>query len=134
MLIVGLALGACDSTTDPGVKPSSAQITVSGTSSVPLRLIVSTDFIETFNSATGERGQVFNSADTLSLTSLPYQATVQLTDDAKIVVDLSNPSDVEATARLQVAMDSGQAPYDREAIMSLGGALRFVFSYFSPTL
>lgn len=131
LLMAGLT--GCSTTTEPDLKPQRADITVSGSSTVPLRLIISTDFYETINELTGTRGQVFNSADTLTLESLPYRSSVQLTDQGSIVVDLSNESETEASVRLQVAMDSGQQPYDQSAIMSLGGALRFVFSYYSPT-
>lgn len=128
-----LATAACSTTTDPDVKPSRADVTISGSSTVPLRLIVSTDFYETINQLTGERGQVFNSSDTLTVETLPHVMSVQLSDLGSVVVDVSNPSETEATVRLQVAMDSGQTPYDQTAIMSQGGALRFVFSYYSPT-
>jgi hypothetical protein len=136
MVAVGamMAFAACDSSTDPDLRPTRADITVTGSTTVPLRLVVSTDFDEFFDPVTGERGQSFNTADTLTLTTLPYQNTVDVSALGKVVVDLSNPSDVEATVRLRVEMDSGQDPYDREAIMSQGGALRFVFSFFSPTL
>jgi len=132
LVLVAGGLAGCSTTTDPDVKPSRADITVSGNSTVPLRLVVSTDFYETINQLTGERGQVFNSADTLTLETLPYSASVQLTELGSIVVDVSNASETEATVRLQVTMDSGQEPYDQTAIMSLGGALRYVFSYYSP--
>lgn len=124
----------CSNSTGPDVKPTRAEIAVSGNSTVPLRLVVSTDFFETINTATGERGQVFNSADTSFIQTLPFNRTVQLGDQGGIVVDLSNPDSTEAQVRLQVRLDSGQSPYDRTAIMSLGGALRYVFSYFSPVL
>lgn len=125
---------ACSTSTSPDVKPTRADITVSGSSTVPLRLVVSTDFAETFNQVTGERAQILNSADTLTIETLPYTRSVQLGDQGGVVVDLSNPSDVEATVRLRVSLDSGQKPYDQTATMSQGGALRYVFSYFSPVL
>ena len=128
-----IAVGACDSTTDPDLKPTRAGISVTGSSTVPLRLVVSTDFDEFVDPVDGTRGQSFISADTLTISTLPYQSSVQLTDLGKIVVDLSNASATEATVRLRVELDSGQQPYDREAIMSQGGALRYVFSFFSPT-
>ncbi|HSG47197.1 MAG TPA: hypothetical protein VLA43_05190 [Longimicrobiales bacterium] len=131
--LLATAAAGCSTSTDPDLKPTRADITISGSTTVPLRLIVSTDFYETINQLTGERGQVFNSADTLTVETLPYVSSVQLSDLGSVVVDLSNPSDTEATVRLQVAMDSGQSPYDQTAIMSQGGALRFVFSYYSPT-
>ncbi len=95
--------------------------------------MVSTDFVETINDATAERGAIFNTADTTTINTLPYTDVVLLTDQGSIVVDVANPSDTPATVRLQVNLDTGQSPYDRTAIMSEGGALRFVFSFFSPT-
>ncbi len=75
---------------------------------------------------------MFNDADTTYITALPYTQTVALTDLGSIVVDVSNPSDVPATVRLVVELDSRQSPYDREAQMSEGGALRYVFNFLSP--
>lgn len=123
---------ACNSSTDPEVKPSQAEIRITGTATEPLRLVVSTDFVETINQGTGTRAQVFNTADTVMITSLPYTETVTLTDLGSVVVDLSNQTDVVATVRLFVELDGGQPPYEQEAMMSAGGALRYVFAYFSP--
>lgn len=130
--LVPFALSACSTTTEPDFKPTSADISVSGTSSVPLRLIVSTDFSETFDPEEFVREQIFNSADTILISSLPYEETVHLTDIASIVVDLSNPSATPATVRLIVQLDGGQTPYDQEAIMSEGGSLRYVFNWLAP--
>jgi hypothetical protein len=127
-----VAVAACSTSTSPDTKPTSAEIRVTGTAPDSLRLIVSTDFFETIDQVDGTRGQVFNSADTSYITTLPYTETVALTDLGSIVVDVSNPSDVPATVRLMVEVDSGQNPYDREATMSEGGALRYVFNFFSP--
>jgi len=123
---------ACSTSTSPDIKPTTAEITITGTAAAPLRLIVSTDFFETFNTTTGERGQVFNTADTFFVSTLPHEQTVSLTDLGSVVVDVSNPADDPATVRLFVELDSGQPPYDREATMSEGGALRYVFNYVSP--
>lgn len=125
-------LTACSSSTDPDVKPTRADITVTGSSTVPLQLVVSTDFVELFDQVNQERQVSLTTADTITIETLPYDSRVQLTDLGKIYVDLSNPSDIEATVRLRVEVDSGQDPYDRQAIMSEGGALRFVFSFFEP--
>ena len=129
-------LGAvgCSTTASPELKPTRAEVTVTGSTSVPLRLIVSTDFSETYDPVDEVREQIFHSADTIFVSELPYRDTVLLTDVASIVVDLSNPSDVAATARLQVALDGGQPGYDREALMSEGGALRYVFNWLAPSL
>ena len=135
--VVGLALvavGACSTTTEPDFKPTSAEISVSGTSSVPLQLIVSTDFVETFDPVELVREQIFNSADTIVISDLPFARTVRLDDTASIVVDLSNPSETPATVRLVVELDGGQTPYDQEAVMSEGGSLRYVFNWSAPEL
>ena len=127
-----VALAGCSGESE--LKPTRANITVTGQSTVPLRLIVSTEFIETIDDVTFERGQSFLSADTITLSTLPYNDVVFLTDDASIVVDVSNASDTPATVRLQVNLDTNQSPYDQEATMSQGGAQRYVFSFFSPRL
>ena len=127
-------LGACSSGTDPDVKPTLADVRISGSSSVPLRVVVSTDFVEFIDPQTLERRQILNDADTLTVESLPYTDRIPLTDRGSIIVDVANLTDTPATVRLQVTLDSGQDPYDRQATMSQGGALRYVFSYFSPTL
>ncbi len=127
-----VAVAACSTSTSPDTKPTSAEIRVTGTAPDSLRLIVSTDFFETFDQVEGTRDQVFNTADTSFITTLPYTETVALTDLGSIVVDVSNPSDLAATVRLVVEVNSGQSPYDREATMSEGGALRYVFNFFSP--
>lgn len=132
VLLAGVA--ACSSSTDPAVKPTRATIEVTGTVPVPLRLVVSRDFVEFVDPTTLERRQSLNQADTLSLTTLPYVQEIELNDSGDLFVELANPSETPATARLRVELDSGQDPYDREATMSEGGALRYVFSFFSPTL
>lgn len=133
-LTLAVASAACSTGTNPDVKPTRADISLSGSTTVPLQLVVSTDFFETWDPVNAVRAQVFNHADTFLITSLPYDRVVQLNESGSVVVDVSNPSVTEATVRLRVELDSGQPPYDQTGVMSEGGALRFVFSYFSPTL
>jgi hypothetical protein len=99
-----------------------------------LRLIVSTDFFETFDPVEGVRDQVFVTADTTLIEALPYSGSVTLSSISSIVVDLSNPDETPATVRLVVELDGNQPPYDREATMSLGGALRYVYNWVAPEL
>lgn len=134
VVVAGVVSAACSNSTGPDVKPTRAEITVTGSSPVPLRLVVSTDFVETINTETGVRSQVFNSADTSFINTLPFSRMVQLTDLGSIVVDLANPDTAVAAIRMRVELDSGQSPYDQSANMSQGGALRYVFNYFSPRL
>lgn len=123
---------ACSSSsTETDRMPTEASIAVSGSTTVPLRLIISTDFTETLNQATGQRAQVIHAADTINVSTLPWSRDVTLNETASILVDLSNPADVSANVRLQVNLDSGQPPYDQSATMSRGGALRYVFNFFT---
>lgn len=139
LLAQGLLLGAClatlsacGSTTSPDQRPSEAEIRVTGSSTVPLRLIVSTDFFETINQVDGTRAQVFVTADTLTIEDLPYSDLVTLGDLSSIVVDVSNPDETPATVRVFVELDGGQPPFDQEGIMSQGGSIRYVYNWVSP--
>lgn len=125
-------VAACSTTTSPEQRPSEAEIRITGSSEVPLRLIVSTDFFETFDPVDGRRGQVLVSADTITVSELPYLQTVTLGEISSIVVDLANPAEEPATVRLFVELDGNQPPYDQEAIMSQGGSMRYVYNWVSP--
>jgi len=105
-------------------------VRVEGTAPVPLQLVVSTDFYEIPDDITFEPLQVIEQADTFFI-DLPYDATIALTKLGSVVVALTNFDTVAAQVRLRVDLDSGQAPYDQSATMSLGGTLRYVFSFTS---
>ena len=129
---IALVVAACSSSsTETDRMPTQAAIAVSGSTTVPLRLIISTDFTETLNQATGQRAQVIHAADTINVSTLPWSRDVTLNETASILVDLSNPADESANVRLQVNLDSGQPPYDQSATMSRGGSLRYVFNFFT---
>jgi hypothetical protein len=101
---------------------------------VPLRLIVSTDFFETVDPLDGSRGQVFVTADTLSIDSLPYNETFVLGALSSVVVDVSNPDETPATVRVEVELNGGQEPFTQEGVMSQGGSIRYVYNWISPQL
>lgn len=105
-----------------------------GEAGAELRLIVSTNFYEDVDDVSGQVYQVFNDADTVHVTTFPYEQTVALTTLGSVVVDLANLADAETTARLRVNLDGGQDPYDQSATMSRGGSLRYVFAFISPRL
>lgn len=132
LLLGGLA--ACSTTTSPEQRPSEAQVRVTGTAPGPLRLIVSTDFFETFDPVEGVREQVFVTADTTVIDALPYTGSVTLGVTSSVVVDVANLEEDPATVRLVVELDGNQPPYDQEATMSLGGALRYVYNWNAPSL
>ena len=134
---MGLALVAavaCSTTTSPEQRPSEASIQVTGSSTVPLRLIVSTEFIETFDPVDEVREQIFLTADTTIISELPYSGMVTLGATSSIVVDVANLEEEPATVRVFVELDGNQPLFDREAVMSLGGALRYVYTWRAPTL
>ena len=127
--VVSILTAACSSSTAPANKPTEAWIRVSGTSPVPLQLVVSTNFSERIDEFTGEVVQVTNRADTTQITTLPFESTVALTDLGSVLVSLTNRADEPADVRLRVNLDAGQDPYDQRAIMSEGGQLRYVFVF-----
>jgi hypothetical protein len=95
---------------------------------------VSTDFFETFDPVEGTRDQVFVTADTSVIEALPYTGTVTLGASSSIVVDVANLEEDPATVRMTVELDGNQPPYEQEATMSLGGALRYVYNWVAPSL
>jgi hypothetical protein len=91
---MAIMVAACSSSsTETGRMPTQASVAVSGSTTVPLRLIISTDFTETLNQATGQRVQVILAADTINVSTLPWSRDVTLNETASILVDLSNPAE-----------------------------------------
>lgn len=133
-MLVSTALVSCSTTTSPEQRPGTASIRVTGSSTVPLRLIVSTEFFETFDPVDQVREQVFVTADTTIIDDLPYTGSVTLGTTSSIVVDVANLEEEPATVRVVVELDGNQPPFDREAVMSLGGALRYVYNWVAPEL
>lgn len=132
-LLLGGPLG-CSTTTSPEQRPTEAEVRVTGSAAGPLRLIVSTEFFETVDPVEGTREQVFVTADTTVIAALPYTGSVTLGTTSSVVVDLANLEEEPATVRLVVELDGNQPPYDQEATMSLGGALRYVYNWNAPSL
>lgn len=129
--MIALVTGACSSGTSPEEKPTQARIQVEGTAPAPLRLVVSTDFFETF--VEGEVVQVIRQADT-SFIDPPFDQTVPLTDLGSVLVELTNLEVEPAQVELRVDLDSGQDPYRQSATMSEGGTLRYVFVFLQTVL
>lgn len=123
-----VAAAACSSGTSPDEKPTRADISVTGTAPAQLQLVISTDFFEMVDDVTFEILQVLNTADTLFIDP-PFEQTVPLTDLGSIVVELTNHEEESAQVRMRVTLDSGQDPFDQSATMSLGGTLRYVFTF-----
>lgn len=131
--VAALLTAACSSGTQPDEKPTEAAIRVEGTSPGPLRLVISTDFYEELHSATGEILQIFNSSDTLTVSSLPFQHTEPVGSLGSVYVSLSNEADESADVRLRVDLDNGRG-YDQSATMSEGGALTWVYVFLQTVI
>jgi len=130
-LLVLLGAAACSSGTEVEERPTEARIRVTGTTPVPLQLVVSTDFSE----FVGEEGQILqriNSADTTFI-SPPYDETVLLTSLGSIVVALTNHDVEPAQVELRVNLDNGE-DFRQSAAMSEGGTLRYVFVFLTTIL
>lgn len=128
LAVVAALTTSCSLTTSPPKKPTTAHIIIEGSTPAPLELVTSTDFYQTQNQTTLEVNEVYNKADTLGIGTLPYDATVDLTDLGSISVRLKNPVVATASVRMRVTLDNGQG-YDQTATLSDGASLVYVYTY-----
>ena len=131
-----MGLQACGlGSTDVDTPPETARIVVEGTAPSTLRLVYSTDFIETYDQVEDIYGQSLADSDTLAI-DLPFETTVALLEgngDGSIFVELTNLELATASVTMKVYVD-GKIEYNQAATMSDGASLRFVFTYYSPIL
>ena len=122
------AAPGCSLGTEADEKPTSARITVTGTTSSPLQLVVSTDFFEQIIGDGIEIQAVLITADTLSVTP-PFEEVTALDELGSVFYRLIQPDSVPSTVTMRVFLDEA-LEYDQDATLSQGGALeyRFVFT------
>lgn len=120
-LIVASALlvgAACSSILDTsrGI-PERAEVTVTGTSPVPLRLLMSNRFTATLIPETGQWAVSLLSSDTATLTSLPATRSMPFNEYGVFFVRLIQ-SDIEATADVEmtVRIDGDQVYLQRATL------------------
>ncbi len=112
-----------DSSQDP---PDEAEVTITGTSPAPLRLVLSSRFIGIWNPDQGKYDVSLNAADTVEVTSLPVTRTHRLNETGVFFVRLTNPAvDQTATIVLRVRID-GREVYSQAANMR-DASLEYVF-------
>lgn len=102
-------------------------ISTEGSAPNALKLIISTDFFEQFNTSTREYIPVLVTSDTVEV-SLPYNRTVNLGPLASVYVELLQPQVETATVRMRVDLDNGEG-YDQRATLSNRASLIYYFVF-----
>jgi hypothetical protein len=117
-LLAIIAIAACDSIVESEARPvTNARVTVTGTSPVPLLLVTSFNFGATRNVETQELQVQLSRADTITISSLPFDRTFPFSGADRFHVRLINP-DLNATAsiRMQLLVDSREV-FNQQANM-----------------
>lgn len=114
-----LIMAACSSILDTsrGI-PERAEVTVTGTSPVPLRLLMSNRFTATWIPEQGQWAVSLLAADTVTLTSLPVTRSMSFNEFGVFFVRLIQ-SDVDATADVEMSVRvDGDQVYLQRAILT----------------
>jgi hypothetical protein len=120
-VVVLTLISGCSSVTDSNRTADTAQVTVTGTSTVPLTLITSTRF--TVQANDGTETVTLLVADTAVL-ELPIDRSVPFGDSDRFFVQLFNPDPVvDATVDMRVLVDGVQVY--RQAAMLRDASLIF---------
>lgn len=117
----------CSEILDSSIEtPEEAMVTITGSSPVPLQLILSSRFIGIWNPDEGKYDVSLNAADTVQVASLPISRTHPMNETGVFFVRLTNPDLVEtATIELRVRID-GREVYSQAATMR-DASLEYVF-------
>lgn len=126
-LLLAAAAAGCSEILDSSINvPDEAEVTVTGTSPVPLRMVLSSRFIGIWNVEQGKYDVILNAADTVAVTSLPITRKHALNETGVFFVRLTNP-DLEQTANVQMRIRiDGREVYSQSANMR-DASLEYVF-------
>jgi hypothetical protein len=126
--ILAVSTAACDSLLDTSQDYAElAHVRITGSSAVPLTLVLSNDFIRNVNEL-GETSIILVTADT-QVVDLPVDATLPLGDGLRILARLINPDTaVTATIHMRVFLDDDEV-YNQQATMR-DASLEYYFTYF----
>lgn len=130
LLILTVATGGCDGLLDSSQDyAENAQVIVTGTSPVPMLLILSNRYTAVPDQSSGQVVVQIEQADTLEL-SLPIDRTYPLGDQFRILVRLQN-GDTASTAsiNMRVLLDGKDEVYNQSATMK-NSQLEYRFNYF----
>ncbi len=112
---------------EPDEGAERAVVSIVGSSSVPLALLTSTDFVVVLDPETSSTDVELNSSDTSSVASLPFNQTYGISLNDRFFVRLSNPdTTVVASVRMSVSID-GQDLYDASGEITGERWLEFVY-------
>ena len=117
--LIALAAAGCDSLlgTDQSAFANEARVTVDGTSTVPLQLLTSSNFIATRDSISGELVASEIVGETITLSTLPFDRAFDLRGMDRFLVRLANPDpNVTATVHLRIRLDNNEV-YNQRATM-----------------
>jgi len=130
LLIAAFASAACDSLLDTSQEfATSAQVIVTGTSAVPLDIIMSNDFNASQDPVSGDVSVSLFAADTLSR-DVPIDETYPITDRLRFFVRLINPSEDEtAVVNMRVLLDGKDEVYNVNVSLK-DASIQYIFSYF----
>jgi hypothetical protein len=123
--VFGLLGGCSLSTENP--TPTSARITVTGSGTTPLELVVSTDFFEQIIGEGTEITAVIVTADTFSI-DLPFEQTTALDDLGNVLYRLIQADSTPSNVTMQVFVDDN-LEYNQDAAISQGASLEFRFLF-----
>lgn len=110
-------LGCSEILDSSGEHAESAQVSISATSTVPLRLVTSNRFTAIWNPELDRYDVTLLIADTVEVTSFPIERNVTINEYGIFFVRLINPDpDATATVRMRVRID-GDELYDQAATL-----------------
>lgn len=127
-LILAAALAGCDSLLSTEREfAENARVVVTGNSPIPLKLVLSNQFVAVPDPTTGQVTISLVLADTVDL-ALPIERTYPLGDGRRILVRLINTDGTQdATVRMRVFLDDDEV-YNEQAILR-NAYLEYTFSY-----
>lgn len=122
-LILILPLAGCGLLEPSDRRPNEADIIVEGTSEVPLRVVLSTNFTAQPNPETGQMDVFILTSESHDL-PLPINLRMALTTDRILVRVVNLSEDETADVRMRVFFD-GSGAYDQQATL-LDARLEFI--------
>ena len=130
LLTAAIAGTGCDSLLDTTQDfATSAKVIVTGTSAIPLGIIMSNDFNASQDPVTGDVTVSLFAADTLSR-DVPIDETYPITDRLRFFVRLINPSaDETAVVNVRVLLDGTEEVYNVNVSLT-DASIQYIFSYY----
>lgn len=127
LILAALSAAACSSILDSSSRfPEEAEVTVTGTSPVPLQMVLSSNFIGIWNNEAAKYDVTLNAADTVQISALPITRRHSLNDTGVFFVRLTNADSAQtASIELRVRID-GRPVYAQAANMR-DASLEYVF-------